>query len=246
MKKQNLALAFLTSFLVALAGAVIWGLMYFQGWFAGYIALFSMLACGWCYLKFFYKLDWKFYLWNISIVIILNFVSSVICDLLVIMSFYNVSFSNAFSLYQELLADSTYRTMYIINLISNLIFSAFGIAFAVYVFRGRNYVRTQIEKSQYVVDNNSVNQHKSVTTSINALAIKKAEELISEYVEVFEDYKKNGDKDVMLKKRKEIDEKLANDLSEDLKKDIINYVSTITPGSEEEDNAIKLIKIKLK
>ena len=44
MKKQNLALAFLTSFLVALVGAVIWGLMYFQGWFVGYIALGCLLS----------------------------------------------------------------------------------------------------------------------------------------------------------------------------------------------------------
>ena len=117
MKKQSLPLAMLTSFLVATAGAVVWGLMYYQGWFVGYISLVSMFATGWCYLKFYYKMDWKFYVWNISIVVILNLISSILCDLFVIMAIYNVTFSSAFSFYQQLLAERAYRTMYILNLL---------------------------------------------------------------------------------------------------------------------------------
>lgn len=239
MKKQCLPLAMLTSFLAAAAGAVIWGLMYFQGWFVGYIALLSLLASGWCYLKFYYKLDWKFYVWNISVVVILNLVSSILCDVLVMMSLYDVTFGSAFSLYQQLLSDASYRTMYILNLISNLIFSAFGIGLAVYIFRGRNYIQLQVEKSQKHQPSPVAAQEK-----ISASAVSLSEVVLSEYVQLFK--QKNPSDPEFMKKRQEIEKTYLNDLPENTKSDMIKYIASITPGSPEEENAIKLLMIKLK
>lgn len=239
MKKQNLPLAMLTSFLCATVGAVIWGLMYYQGWFVGYISLLSMFATGWCYLKFYYKLDWKFYVWNITIVVLLNLVSSILCDLLVMMSIYNVTFGSAFSLYQQLLSDNAYRTMYILNLVSNLIFSAFGIGFAVYIFRGRHYVNMQIEKTK------NFSQHKEKPVeSISATAVSQAEQVIAEYVKLFK--QTNLDSSEFIKKRKQIEKTYLINLSESEKNDMIKYIDNIKTATPEEENAIKLLKIKLK
>ena len=247
MKNQNLPLAMLTSFLAAAAGAMVWGLMYYQGWFVGYIALLSMLGAGACYLRFYYKLDWKFYVWNILVVVVLNLVASIICDLLIISTLNGVTFGQAFSLYQMLLSDASYRTMYILNIVSNLIFSGFGIGLAVYIFRGKNYARVQIErvdkkKSNYV---GGTTVPKEKLQTFNASTIKKAELILNLYVEVFSQFKKDQDKEKLLAGRKEIEEKYVNNLSENEKQDIIKYIATISPGTEEETNAINLMKIKL-
>ena len=247
MKNQNLPLAMLTSFLAAAAGAMVWGLMYYQGWFVGYIALLSMLGAGACYLRFYYKLDWKFYVWNILVVVVLNLVASIICDLLIISTLNGVTFGQAFSLYQMLLSDSSYRTMYILNIVSNLIFSGLGIGLAVYIFRGKNYARVQIErvdkkKSNYV---GGTTVPKEKLQTFNASTIKKAELILNLYVEVFSQFKKDQDKEKLLAGRKEIEEKYINNLSENEKQDIIKYIATISPGTEEETNAINLMKIKL-
>ena len=239
MKKQSLPLAMLTSFLVATAGAVVWGLMYYQGWFVGYISLVSMFATGWCYLKFYYKMDWKFYVWNISIVVILNLISSILCDLFVIMAIYNVTFSSAFSFYQQLLADSAYRTMYILNILSNLIFSTFGIGFAVYIFRGRNYVNMQIEKTK-----NSSRVEEKHSEIVSADVISLCETIIAEYVNLFK--QTNLESSNFIEKRKQIEEKYLNNLPESLKNDMMKYIDSIKAGTAEEENALKLLKIKLK
>ncbi len=239
MKKQNLPLAMLTSFLSATACAVVWGLMYYQGWFVGYISLLSMFASGWCYLKFYYKLDWKFYVWNISVVVILNLLSSILCDLLVMMSIYNVTFGSAFSLYQQLLSDSAYRTMYVLNLVSNLIFSGFGIGFAVYIFRGRHYVNMQIEKTK---NTSQIKTNKE--TIISATTVAQAETIIAEYVDLFK--QTNLTSEEFIEKRKQIEKTYLNDLSESQKNDILEYIKNLKAGTVEEENAINLLKIKLK
>ena len=249
MAKQNLALAMLTSFLAAVVGAVVWGLLYYQGWFVGYISLLSMLGAGACYLKFYYKIDWKFYVWNILIIVVLNVVASILSDLIMIMLFNNVSFGDAFGLYKTLFTDDAYKTMYILNMVSNLLFCGFGIAFAVFIFYRKNYARIQIEKSTKRQDNSQQFEKKQTQVfpieQINASAIKTGELILSKYVEILKELNETNNKEDFIKKRQEIENNYVNNLPDEIKKDIINYISTISPTSKEEENAIKLLKIKL-
>ena len=64
-------------------------------------------------------------------------------------------------------------------------------------------------------------------------------------MEILKELNETNNKEDFIKKRQEIENNYVNNLPDEIKKDIINYISTISPTSKEEENAIKLLKIKL-
>lgn len=74
-KKYNLPLALVLSALIAVAGAVVWGLLYTFGWFVSIIAYVTAMGMFAVYLKFYPKKTKLVFIWTLAWIIILNSIS---------------------------------------------------------------------------------------------------------------------------------------------------------------------------
>lgn len=74
-KKENLNLALLFSFLVALLGSIVWGFLYSTGWFVSIVAYATAFCMFAVYLKY-AKMSKLTFIWTLIWVIVLNIIAT--------------------------------------------------------------------------------------------------------------------------------------------------------------------------
>lgn len=94
-KKQSLALALILSLVVAIAGSVIWGLIYSTGWYVSLVAYVTTLGMFAVYLRF-YKMGPLTFVWTLAWVILLNILATFMAIIIKVAVEANVSFKEAF------------------------------------------------------------------------------------------------------------------------------------------------------
>lgn len=96
-KKQNLTLALVLSFLVALVGSAIWGVMYYFGWFASIISYATAFGMFAVYMKF-AKMSKLAFVWTLVWVILLDTIACFLSIVIAVSINAGVALSEAFML----------------------------------------------------------------------------------------------------------------------------------------------------
>ncbi len=123
-KKQNLGLALLFSFLIALAGSIGWGLLYSLGWFAtiiAYVTAFGMFAV---YSKF-AKITPLTFVWTLLWVLILNIISSLLAILITVAVTYGYTLSQAMEAF--VMVFNQVAGIFVRDIIVGTIFAVLGV-----------------------------------------------------------------------------------------------------------------------
>lgn len=141
-KKQSLALAMLTSLLVLVLGAAIWGVLYYYGWFSAWVAFLAVACASLCWQRF-YKTNWALYVWTAVWSIVLNIVSMLLTFIVAIQLFYNCSFSIAAELFPSVFSGS--QNIFILDCVLSVVFTGLGVLFA---FLNTRYARKKAAQKQ--------------------------------------------------------------------------------------------------
>lgn len=128
-KQNNLLKAIGISLLVALVGAVLWGVIYIYGWFVGIIAYFTAILMIKMFNKY-YQTDkkWK-YFYVFGVIIVFNIVASFISLTRYLASYAEIGFGEAFALMFENI--SLYIGDFVIDMIIGCVCAIFGVVTAI-------------------------------------------------------------------------------------------------------------------
>lgn len=178
-KKPRLELAFLYSFLVMLAGAILWGVFYYLGIFSAWVSFLSVWCAIMVYIKYYNKTDWKMYLWVIAFSIVLNIISLFIVIAAIVASEAGVSLGEALSaVFMVLEADSELMGTMAYDMIMSILFTVVGVVISVISIKKKR--KQDAEKAEemnnmvnnlnnQVVENKEDNQGKNYLSIIEAL-----------------------------------------------------------------------------
>lgn len=155
-KKDRVGLALLFSFLVALAGSVVWGLLYSTGWLVALIGYITAFGCFFVYTRF-AKMSKLTYIWTLVWVIVLNIVATYIALIIYTSVKFNLSlaevinrlFSNFGTITEALMSD----------IILGIVFSVLGVV-SYYIYYKRNLKAKELEQAR----KEALNQQYGVTT----------------------------------------------------------------------------------
>lgn len=155
-KKDRVGLALLFSFLVGLAGSIIWGLLYSTGWLVALVGYVTALGMFFVYTRF-AKMSKLTFIWTLVWVIVLNILATYIALIIYTSVKYNLSlaevinsvFSNFGAITEALLAD----------IILGIVFSVLGVV-SYYAYYKRNLKAKELEKAR----KEAINQQYGVTT----------------------------------------------------------------------------------
>ena len=126
-KKQSLALALLTSFLVVVVGAALWGVLYYYGVFSAWVAFLAVFCAGLCWQRF-YKTNWVFFVWTAVWSIVLNIASMIFALIIALQIGFACSFSIAIEMFAS--AFSELKDAFILDCVLSIVFTAIGLLFA--------------------------------------------------------------------------------------------------------------------
>lgn len=125
-KKQSMGLAFTFSFLVCLAGAVLFGVVYSFGFITMIVPAVAAFLALLVYGKY-YKVNWVAYLWVLIWVIILNEVAILLAITFMVMSEAGAGFGECFlAVITALGTDAEIRGLFIKDSLLNVVFSGVG------------------------------------------------------------------------------------------------------------------------
>ncbi len=93
-KKDNLLLALLLSLLVGAVGALIWGIIYMQGWYVSLIAFASAFGMYTVYSKF-AKVNTLTFVWVLLVVIALDTVATYLAIILQVSNIMDMNFADS-------------------------------------------------------------------------------------------------------------------------------------------------------
>ena len=155
-KKDRVGLALLFSFLVALAGSVIWGLLYSTGWLVALIGYITAFGCFFVYTRF-AKMSKLTYIWTLVWVIVLNIVATFVSLIILTSSIRHISLSAAVQFIADnfdVLGGPIFK-----DIILGIIFSVLGVV-SYYIYYKRNLKAKELEQAR----KEALNQHYGVTT----------------------------------------------------------------------------------
>ncbi len=143
-KRDNITLALILSLLVCLLGSVVWGAIYYAGFFAAYIALLEVFVAGIVYSKF-KKLNWFGILWIAVLTILFNEFSMLAVNVLVISNEFGFTISQSTELLIKLMQENQeVSSAFVSDSLSNFLFTFIGIViYSVSYFKGKKTQRTQ-------------------------------------------------------------------------------------------------------
>lgn len=141
-KKQSLALAMITSLLVIIAGAAIWGVLYYYGWFSAWVAFIAVACASLCWQRF-YKTNWAMYVWTAVWSIVLNIVSMLLTIIVALQVELNCSFSIAAELFSAVFSEG--QGDFILDCVLSVVFTGLGM---LCVFLNTRYARKQAAQKQ--------------------------------------------------------------------------------------------------
>ena len=176
-KQNNLLKAIGISLLVALVGAVLWGVIYIYGWFVGIIAYFTAILMIKMFNKY-YQTDkkWK-YFYVFGVIIVFNIVASFISLTRYLASYAEIGFGEAFALMFENI--SLYIGDFVIDMIIGCVCAIFGVVTAIRLDIREKQTREQEEllkqeaeqqESQKVEIKASEDSDSNVSETNNSLA----------------------------------------------------------------------------
>jgi len=157
-EKNNLAAALLLSLLICLAGSVVWGLIYYAGYFVAYIAMLVFYVAIWTYSKF-NKASWKAILWLSILIIVLNEVSIYIADVFVVKSTLDCSFSEAITTFNSLFGTTEILSTFVKDSLINVLFTCIGVGLYVYTYF------KAVKAKQQTLPNNKQTQNQQTNTN---------------------------------------------------------------------------------
>lgn len=231
--------AFLFSFLVMLAGAVVWGLLYYIGLFTSWVSLITGLFAVIVYFKFNPNINWVVYVWTICVSITLNFLSLFATLAVYASSGLGVSFGEGLVYVFNLISEPEFMAALTSDIIYTVLFSIIGSVLTIIYFKkkikndqmikeAKIQVQTQqdtqldiqtqetndISVSNLEVNNENKTQETTIVRSCDEMNeySQKTVQLITDVVKV---YAGNHDKEVFNKTVVEIKNNISKDLSND-------------------------------
>lgn len=127
--KDSLLKAIAVSLGIALAGAVVWGLLYTYGWFVGLVAYGASLVMLKMFNKFYSKeCKWK-YAYCLAVIIVFNIIASFLSLVVYCSHELNISFGVAFDALIQTM--SAYIGDFIVDMIIGCVCAVLGIVSAI-------------------------------------------------------------------------------------------------------------------
>jgi len=244
-KKNNIFLALLLSLITALAGGVLFGLIYHFGYYIYFLAVIEIVLT--CTVFFKFKkgenagIITLAIIWSVVWTFIFNFLSIIISEAILIAQEYGLSFIQGYTVLVELWKTepevSSYMNVRMIQIIAMIIFGGvvYGISYLVNYSRAKKYKKNIENFPQNTNSGNTENYQPSTytpyqptTTQTTPKQTINAEELRETYFRIFEDCKKAFNTYLEDKNKNAFKEKLSY-----IKNSYLNKLS------EEENNIIK-------
>lgn len=229
-KKQSLALAMLTSLLVIVAGAAVWGVMSYYGVFSAWVAFLAVVCASLCWQRF-YKTNWALYVWTAVWTIVLNIVSVLLTILIAFQVEFNCSLSVASQLFASYFPEV--QKLFIDSCIYSVVFTGLGVLFAFLSTRVSKKKAKQKQACEPVAEQ-SANSEVSPTEKI-------ADFFVSRFVKMGE-IEDAAERETNLN---EFRETYLAKLDAATKEEIVKIIFTKT-YSEKELVAVELLKEELK
>ena len=245
-KKNNIFLALLLSLLTALAGGVLFGLIYHLGYYIYFLAVIEIVLTCTVFFKFKKAENAGIIIlaiiWSVVWTFIFNFLSIIISESILIAQEYGLTFIQGYTVLVELWKIepevSSYMNLRMIQIIAMIILGGivYGISYLVNYSRAKKYKKnTEI----FLQNTNSGNAetyqpstytpYQPTTTQTTPKQSIDAEELKATYFKIFEDCKKAFN--IYL------EDKNKNAFKEKLSYIEISYLNKL---SDEEKNIIKI------
>ena len=155
-KKDRVGLALLFSFLVALAGSVVWGLVYSTGWLVALIGYVTALGCFFVYTRF-AKMSKLTFIWTLVWVIVLNILATYVALVVYTSVKYGLALSEVISSLTSNFVAVTKELMS--DIILGIVFSILGVV-SYYTYYKRNLKAKELEQAR----KEALNQQYGVTT----------------------------------------------------------------------------------
>jgi len=201
-KKQSILKALLFSALVMLGGAVVWGVVYAIGVFSAWIAFASTMLAVFVYLKFYNKIDWKAYVWVISITLVLNVISLFVTLAIVVAIEAQASLGDSFKAIFEMIKElPDVQTAIVMDMVYCTVFTILGTFIAISSYKKKMKVQAEQDK---IIETTIVNENTDYT---------KYDQIISELQEVVKAYMSDRDKELFNNRIGEIKTKYADVIS---------------------------------
>ena len=143
-KKDNIFVALLLSFLVAVAGAALWGVLYYYGIFAAivsYITAFGMIAVYKCFAKKNNVLPW---IWSAIWIIVLTILSAFLTLLIALVVEYDVTMKGAINLLKYVWSEVS--GIFYKDFILGIIFALLGLGCYFAVWKRNEIMKEKAEK----------------------------------------------------------------------------------------------------
>lgn len=155
-KKDRIGLALLFSFLVALAGSIIWALVYSTGWLVSLVGYVAALGSFFVYTRF-AKMSKLTFIWTLVWVIVLNIIATYVGLVIYTVSHsttpLNQVISNLFSNFGEV------TKVLMPDIILGVVFSVLGVV-SYYIYYKRNLKAKELEQAR----KEALNQQYGYTT----------------------------------------------------------------------------------
>lgn len=134
--KLNLVLALVLTVLVGMVGGVLWGLLYYKGWFVAYVAFIMALAMFWVYAKF-RDVDKLAYIWIMVWCIVICAVSCLVALVVVECKVWDCDFGQGVKwLIETIEYDNSLIGDIIVDIGLSTLFAVLGVVFC-YSYRKR-------------------------------------------------------------------------------------------------------------
>lgn len=157
-KKQSLPLALTLSFLVALVGACLWGVLYYFGWFASIISFITAFGMFFVYLKFYNKMNYLPFVWTLVWIILLNIFASFFAIVIAVSKEAGVTLGVAFTATIE--NFSLVVKDFAVDMLLGTVFSVLGVIsyYRVYKVKQAKTVEQNVVYNYTTLDENALNE----------------------------------------------------------------------------------------
>lgn len=134
--KLNLVLALVLTVLVGMVGGVLWGLLYYKGWFVAYVAFIMALAMFWVYAKF-RDVDKLAYVWIMVWCIVICAVSCLVALVLAVRKEFGCTLEESIKSIVEIIEyDNSLIGDILVDIGLSTLFAVLGVVFC-YSYRKR-------------------------------------------------------------------------------------------------------------
>ena len=262
-KKSNIFLAFLLSMLTALAGGILFGIIYGIGYYVYILAIGEIILATGVYLKFAPKTNWQnitlAIIWCVIWTFIFNLLAVVICEALFIAKELGVNFADAYKTVMELWKTDaevkSYMNKRILEISGMILIGGivYGIFFIVNISKAKKASNNQ-PTSEVSIQTNNLTENKPQQISNNQPSTPQSTQQL--YLEIYEEckasllkYAKNKDQETFKLEIKEIKAKHISSLDSETKQNLTIMINKVSlkedlPTAAKKTNELLLKMIK--